>query len=75
MKNIRVLSTFSEYDEYTEDISKIVRAFSEHALVCTREQARDMWAMYSESEAAGWLTICETDDEIVGACIPYFEEV
>lgn len=77
MKSIRLVTFVpcSDEEEYPNDIDAIVRAFATENLHCTREQAREMWKMYSDSMAAGWMTVGDDADLILVACIPYFEEV
>lgn len=72
MKKIRVVKYEVDEPRYSDDIKKIVRAFADQDFCCTPKQARDMWMMYSDSMAAGWMMIGD-DDRIVETCMPYFE--
>jgi hypothetical protein len=54
---------------YIEDVRRIVRVLAERDIICSENDARELWNRYSDSMAAGWMGMdYQTDDEVY-SCI------
>lgn len=53
---------------YKSDVERIVRVLAEREIQCAPLDAQFLWEEYSESMAAGWMMLPESDDEVYG-CI------
>lgn len=73
MKKIRILNDEEIY--YKEDVDRIVAALRAYDYDVSPTEARQLWDRYSESFAAGWLILPESDGEIVACLSRYFEAV
>lgn len=62
--------------DYTEDINRIISVFNERGYEMYADLAVRVWESFSDSYAAGWLTLrAYTDDEIIEETMYYLEEV
>lgn len=59
-------------DPYLKDKERIVEALAMNGYLCTMEQAEAMWQKYSDTYAAGWLSLPSTPIEIYLSVRPYF---
>lgn len=75
MKKLKFKYPYNHHFEYTNDIDRIVKIFADRGYKISSEDAVRSWEEYSDSYAAGWLTLHETDEEIFNNCFEYFEEV
>jgi len=75
MKLIKIKSEYKNYSDYEDDIKKIKNALKNAGYFATREQCITLWEMYSETYAAGWLGLPESDNLIVGSILRFFEEI
>ena len=73
MKKLKVKEKYNHHFEYTNDIDRIVKIFADHGYEISREDAVRGWENYSESYAAGWMSL-GSDDEVFGDVFYYFEE-
>ena len=55
-------------DDFKDDVDRIVRVCAERGYAITPEDACAAWERYSETLAAGWLSL-GPDDEEVYECI------
>ena len=63
-------------EHYIEDCKRIVEALAENQCDVTLREAYDLWRKYSETYAAGWLSMdSDTDASIFSNIFPYLEEV
>jgi len=69
---MKVLIPNHEYD-YPEDIRRIQKAFANKDFLVSKTTAEFIWLEYSDSMAAGWLCLPESDDEIVASALPYLK--
>lgn len=63
-----------EDDEYIGDIRRIQAVVQAHGYECSVAQARKLWDMYSDSMAAGWMILPESDDDIWWSVSTYIVE-
>lgn len=61
----RLQSTITGGDvRYREDCERIVRISMMHGYNITLGQAEQVWDDYSDSMAAGWMNLPESDEEV-----------
>lgn len=76
MQKIRVLDPYSNHiDMYRMDADRIAKCLADRGYEATPQQAVRLWERYSESFAAGWLGLPESDEEVFECVRPYFEPV
>lgn len=76
LKKLKFKDPYNYHQEYSEDIQRIVKVFYDRDCEISEEHAVLAWEAFSDSFAAGWLTLRGfTDDEIFSECFKYFEEV
>lgn len=63
----------SREDSY--ECRRIIRVLKERGYDCTPEQAEQLWSMYSESFAAGWMSMRDMEDGDVFVAVRYYFEV
>ena len=70
MKSIIVVGS----DEHSEAaaVHRIMAAMANEGYLVTWNQAIDLWQKYSESMAAGWMALPETDGELLECIRPFF---
>jgi hypothetical protein len=71
MKKIKIKRAY-EFPHY-DDCSTIVAAMASEGYLCSTEEARELWEMYSDSWAAGWLILPSDQKKIVESIKPFFE--
>lgn len=75
----KVIIPLGESFPYKDDVMRIVRILKERGIECAPLDAQFLWEEYSESMAAGWMTLPDADDEVHGcislALIKYTHEV
>lgn len=49
---------------YPGDVARIQRVAMAHGFVLTPMQAEQVWDLYSDSMAAGWMGLPESDEEL-----------
>ena len=74
MRRIKLLKE-PRYASLGRDIERIVQAMAKSGFFCSHTEASKLWESYSDSMAAGWLNLPDTDEEIVGCISPYFDPV
>jgi len=61
--------------QFKSDISKIQDALFDRGFYATAEQCAELWELYSETFAAGWLCVGDSSKEELFNCLkPFFEE-
>lgn len=65
MKRIVMSYPRQEVEDFPADIDRIVAAFAEAGLECTRTQAHMMWEYESQMRFCGWLYLPDTNAEIL----------
>jgi len=58
----------------TEDIIRMQRLLAENGYSSDASDCDKLWREYSDSMAAGWLYLPETDDELWSIIWPYVEK-
>lgn len=53
-----------ERPEYREDTERIVKVAFEHGVILTLTQAERAWLLFSESMAAGWMGLPDSDEKL-----------
>jgi hypothetical protein len=74
LKKLKVREHYNHHFEYQNDIDRIVKIFADKGYEISREDAVISWENYSESYAAGWMSL-GSDDEVFEDAFSYFEEV
>jgi hypothetical protein len=74
MKKLKVKKQYNHHFEYTNDIDRIVKIFSDKGYEISASDAVKAWEQFSESYCAGWMNL-GSDDEVFEDAFPYFEEV
>jgi len=69
MNEIEIISNHGE--RYRDDILRIKRILIEKGYKGTLTNAEALWDKYSDTMAAGWMCLPETDDEVFD-CISDF---
>lgn len=64
---------YEVHEDYPGDIDRIQEALECSGRYASREDCEWMWRQYSDSMAAGWLILPDTDEEIL-RCISYYYE-
>lgn len=62
-------------DPYRANVRHIQRVAAKRGFDISYEDAKRAWETYSDSMAAGWLTLPESDDHLWLCIYCYFEEV
>lgn len=66
LRKIRIRDGYQEPEfRYDEDVVRIVRVLQKAGYECTPEQAREMWAAYSEAWGASWLSLPREDESLL----------
>lgn len=50
--------------EFIDDIKRIVRVCAHNGVIITLKEAEEAWEHYSETLAAGWLILPDSDEEL-----------
>jgi hypothetical protein len=74
MKKLKFREPYNHHFEYTNDIDRIVKIFADRGYEITHSDAVHAWENFSESYAAGWMSLGE-DEEVFQDVFSYFEEV
>lgn len=53
-----------ERPEYLADTHRIVKVALQHGFTLSLPQAERAWLLFSDSMAAGWMNLPESDDEL-----------
>lgn len=64
MRLLQLKNGYSVPEDYIPDCIKIKEAFKEHGYAASLWQCYDVWSEYSESYAAGWLSVPTSNNEI-----------
>lgn len=76
MKKLKLKNPYNIRHYYNNDINKIISIFNERGYEMDADLAVMTWEIFSDSYAAGWLTLKSyTDDEIFNECMFYLEEL
>lgn len=59
--------------EHKQDLARIIQAFANAGYTCTMHQADQMWQYYSDTMAAGWMSLPEKDEDIIATVKSYFQ--
>ena len=59
---------------YQRDINRIVSVCQDRGYVISPEDAQTVWETYSESMAAGWMGLPDTNTELFTIVLQYSEE-
>lgn len=70
---IAIKREYAGREDYPEDVTRIQEALARTGRYASREECTYLWEKYSDSMAAGWLYLPETDEEIL-SCISYYYE-
>lgn len=68
MKKINILKKF----EYQDDVERIQKVLAVYDYEATLSECAELWDMYSDSMAAGWMSLPDGDQEVLNCIIPYF---
>lgn len=74
LKKLRVKQSYNHHFEYQNDIDRIVKIFADRGYEISHTDAVHAWEQYSDSMAAGWMSLGD-DDEVFQDAFYYFEEV
>jgi hypothetical protein len=74
LKKLKVKQPYNHHYEYTNDISRIVKIFADRGYEISHTDACRAWEQFSDSMAAGWMSL-GSDDEVFEDAFSYFEEV
>lgn len=75
MKRIKILSDNEHLNKYADDCERICKVLANRGFECSLNDACVLWEKYSESMAAGWISMFSaSDDEIFSSVSSYFEE-
>ena len=66
MSYIRDVLDELERPEYRHDTERIVRVALEHGVSLTLTQAERAWLLFSDSMAAGWIVLPDSDEKLWG---------
>ncbi len=72
-RKIRLRNPESEEEYYKNDVSRIIRVLQLKDYEINRERAKQLWEAVSESFAAGWLALPQSDADLFSMLTPYFE--
>lgn len=61
-------------DGERNDTARMIAALRDASYVVERSDAAWAWKMYSSSLCAGWLSLCDRDDELVEILLDYLVE-
>lgn len=74
LKKLKVKEQYNHHFEYQNDIDRIVKIFADHGYEISHSDAVHAWEQYSDSMAAGWMSLGD-DEEVFQDAFYYFEEV
>jgi hypothetical protein len=74
MKRLKVKEKYNHHFEYKNDIDCIVKIFADRGYEISHTDAVFAWEQFSDSMAAGWMSLGD-DDEVFADAFSYFEEV
>ena len=74
MKKLKVSKKYNHHFEYKNDIDRIVKIFADRGYEISHTDAVFAWEQFSNSMAAGWMSLGD-DDEVFADAFSYFEEV
>jgi hypothetical protein len=74
LKKLKVKEQYNHHVEYQNDIDRIVNIFAKRGYEISHSDAVRGWEHYSDSMAAGWMSLGD-DDEVFADVFCYFEEV
>lgn len=60
---------------YYSDCHRIVQIFKDRGMICTPSQAQAIWNGFSESMAAGWMSLDNDDDVVFSNCLGHYAEI
>jgi hypothetical protein len=60
-------------EHYQYDVERICKAFAQRDMHCSEQQAYDMWSEYSDTYAAGWLFLPDSNADIVEFLFGYYK--
>lgn len=71
MKIARLIS--NEEIEYKNDVERIKNVFASYQILIPEADIVNAWKRYSDSMAAGWMGLPESDEDIYLAIIKYLK--
>jgi hypothetical protein len=74
MQKLKVKEQYNHHFEYKNDIDRIVKIFANRGYEISHTDAVFAWEQFSDSMAAGWMSL-GSDDEVFEDAFCYFEEV
>jgi hypothetical protein len=74
LKKLKVKEQYNHHFEYTNDIDRIVKIFSDKGYEISATDAVKAWEQFSESYCASWMSLGD-DNEVFEDVFSYFEEV
>jgi hypothetical protein len=74
LKKLKVKEQYNHHFEYKNDIDRIVKIFVDRGYEISATDAVHAWEQFSDSMAAGWMSL-GSDDEVFNDAFYYFEEV
>jgi len=75
LKPVRIKKQYVRHrDAFAGDCNRIQQALMEHGYYATIDQCEELWEMYSEEYAAGWLILPEGNIHIFEYIKSYIEE-
>jgi hypothetical protein len=75
LKPVRIKKQYIRHkDEFADDCSRIQQVLMEHGYYATIDQCEELWEMYSDEYAAGWLIFPEDNADIYEYIKDYIEE-
>jgi hypothetical protein len=74
MKKLKIKESFDHFP-YQNDVDRIVKIFADAGYDISHSDAARAWEKYSDSMAAGWMSLDGEDCYVFDNCSHYFEEV
>lgn len=74
LKPLRIKNPYVRHkDAFADDCNKIQQVLIEHGYYATIDQCEQLWEMYSDEYAAGWLVLPEGNMQIYDCIKDYIE--
>jgi hypothetical protein len=74
MKKLQLKDT-DHFFEYSDDVERIIRIFANRGYEISYMDACHAWELYSDSMAAGWMSLDSEDEYVFQNAFYYFKEV
>lgn len=74
LKPVHIKKRFVRHkDTFADDCNRIQQVLMEHGYYATIDQCEELWEMYSDEYAAGWLVLPEINIQIYDCIKDYIE--